>query len=130
KIANAGDLLRFELEGQSIHLPPHKRVLGYDIWFEPLPRTTTGELKRHEIERRRRQKRRETARANTETANAASAWADDPQASAAAEIIRARARSGGSIGPDSNLELDLGLDSMERVELITELEQRFGVHLS
>ena len=35
-------------------LPPHKRVLGYEVWFEPLPRTTTGKLKRHEIERRLR----------------------------------------------------------------------------
>jgi long-chain acyl-CoA synthetase len=59
----------------------------------------------------------------------ASAWADDPQANAAAEVIARRGRSGGSIGPESNLELDLGLDSMERVELITELEQRFGVRL-
>jgi long-chain acyl-CoA synthetase len=130
KIANAGDLLRFELEGQSIHLPPHKRVLGYDIWFEPLPRTTTGKLKRHEIERRLRQKRHETAQTAIETTNDGSAWADDAQASTAAEIIRTRARSGGSIRPQSNIELDLGLDSMERVELITELEQRFGVRLS
>ena len=129
KIVNTGDLLRFELEGQSIHLPPHKRVLGYDIWFEPLPRTTTGKLKRHEIERRLRQKRRDSAQAAVEAHAPASAWADDPQGSAAAEIIGARARGVGSIRPESNLELDLGLDSMERVELITELEQRFGVRL-
>jgi long-chain acyl-CoA synthetase len=31
------------------------------------------------------------------------------------------------VRPDANLELDLGLDSMERVELLTELEQRFGL---
>ena len=42
RIVNAGDLLRFELEGLSIRLPPHKRVTAYEIWFEPLPRTTTG----------------------------------------------------------------------------------------
>jgi long-chain acyl-CoA synthetase len=33
------------------------------------------------------------------------------------------------IRPDANLELDLGLDSMERVELLTELEQRFQVRV-
>ncbi len=32
-----------------------------------------------------------------------------------------------TLRPDANLELDLGLDSMERVELLTELEQRFGM---
>jgi long-chain acyl-CoA synthetase len=129
KIVNAGDLLRFELEGQSIHLPPHKRVLGYDIWFEPLPRTTTGKLKRHEIERRLRQKRKDAAEASVEAAATPTAWENDPQASAAAVIIGRRGRSGGALRPESNLELDLGLDSMERVELITELEQRFGVQI-
>ena len=129
KIVNTGDLLRFELEGQSIHLPPHKRVLGYDIWFEPLPRTTTGKLRRHEIERRLRQKRRDTARAAAEPTATLSEWADDPQARAAADVIARRGRAGAPITSQSNLELDLGLDSMERVELITELEQRFGVRL-
>src|SRR6185436_3425142 len=32
--------------------------------------------------------------------------------------------------PDANLELDLGLDSMERVELLTFLEQRAGTRVS
>ncbi len=50
KIVNAGDLLRFEMEGLGAGLPAHKRVLGYDLWFEPLPRTTTGKLRRHEIQ--------------------------------------------------------------------------------
>ncbi|MEO7132823.1 MAG: 1-acyl-sn-glycerol-3-phosphate acyltransferase, partial [Vicinamibacterales bacterium] len=39
--------------------------------------------------------------------------------------IQARLRAGARVRPDANLELDLGLDSMERVELLTELEQRF-----
>ena len=61
KIVNAGDILRFEIEGLAVGLPPHKRVLGYDIWFEPLPRTTTGKLKRHEVERRLKEQQRAAA---------------------------------------------------------------------
>jgi long-chain acyl-CoA synthetase len=127
RIANAGDLIRFEVEGQSIHLPPHKRVLGYDVWFEPLPRTTTGKLKRHEIERRVKQKHRETARPR-QVLSAGSHWGDDAHAVEAAAIIGRRAK-GVAVAPDSNLELDLALDSMERVELIAELEQHFGVRV-
>ena len=52
KIANVGDIIRFEMEGASVNLPHHKRVLGYEIWMEPLPRTSTGKIKRFEIERR------------------------------------------------------------------------------
>src|SRR4030095_15947472 len=52
KVSNIGDLLRFEMEGASVHLPHHKRVLGYEIWREALPRTSTGKIKRFEVERR------------------------------------------------------------------------------
>lgn len=126
RIANAGDLLRFEIEGQSIHLPAHKRVLGYEVWFEPLPRTTTGKLKRHEIERKVLAKRRAAVSAPAHAAAAGRAWAGDTHAQAAAAIVSRRARQA-TVLPESNLELDLGLDSMERVELLAELEQRFGV---
>jgi long-chain acyl-CoA synthetase len=125
RIVNAGDLLRFEMEGQSIHLPPHKRVLGYEIWFEPLPRTTTGKLKRHEIERRVRAGQQRAKDVESQEAEDTSL---DPHVSAALQLIRARAR-GRPVRQDANLELDVGLDSMERVELLTELEQRFGVRV-
>ena len=52
KVANVGDLMRFEMEGAAVHLPHHKRVLGYEIWMDPLPRTTTGKIRRFEVERR------------------------------------------------------------------------------
>jgi long-chain acyl-CoA synthetase len=126
RIVNAGDLLRFEIEGQSIHLPPHKRVLGYEVWLEPLPRTTTGKLKRHEIERRVREKQHE--RHQPDASAVPAEWEDDAHAQTAAAIIRRRVQ-GGRVVPHANLELDLALDSMERVELIAELEQRFRVRL-
>ena len=129
RIVNAGDLLRFEMEGQAVHLPAHKRVLGYEVWFEPLPRTTTGKLKRHEIERRLRHKDREKAREQQQAAAGEEWWGDDRHASAAVEVITRRAK-GRTIARDSNLELDLGLDSMERVELLAEIEQQFGVHIA
>lgn len=127
RIANAGDLLRFEMEGQAVHLPAYKRVLGYEVWFEALPRTTTGKLRRHEIERRLREaERRAQAPAAPEGEDAG--WPADAHTRAAVDIIRSRA-AGRAVRPDSNLELDLGLDSMERVELLTELEQRFAVRV-
>ena len=133
KVVNAGDLLRFELEGLSAGLPSYKRVLGYEIWFEPLPQTTTGKLKRHEIVRRL------TAAAATGSGSSSDggarsaeeeAWLRDPHVAAAMEVVRRRARDGTSCRMAANLEMDLGLDSMERVELLTELEQQFGVTLT
>lgn len=128
KVMNAGDLLRFEMESAGAALPPHKRVLGYDVWFEPLPRTTTGKLKRFQISRMRQE--REAAR-RTEAARpltpAEQEWLDDPHVAEAIALVGQRAKDAAMLRPDANLELDLGFDSMERVELLTELEQVFGV---
>ncbi|MBY0492767.1 MAG: AMP-binding protein [Cyanobacteria bacterium] len=130
KIVNAGDLIRFEMEGLAAGLPPHKRVLGYDIWFEPLPRTTTHKIKRHEVERRVRE--RQTS-ASPEAAAQISAedraWMEEPRSAAVLEVIQGRLKAGARVFPDANLELDLGFDSMERVELLTDLEQRAGVRV-
>ena len=127
RVVNTGELLRFEVEGLTALLPPHKRVLGYDIWMEPLPRTTTGELRRHEIARRlnasaeARGDERDRPLSHEDRA-----WLDDETRAAMVAAVASRARKGARVTPDAHLDLDLGLDSMERVELITELEQRFG----
>ena len=127
KIVNIGDLLRFELEGLSHMLPPHQRALGYEIWFDPLPRTTTHEIRRHEVEEMVRERQRLAREpADVPLPPDEQAWLDDPHVAAAVAIIQARAK-GARVRPDANLELNLGLDSLERVELLTELEARFGV---
>ena len=123
KIVNVGDLLRFELEGLSHRLPAHQRVVGYEISFEPLPRGTTQQIERHEVERRVRERQ-----ATPICATPDRAWLNEPHAAAAVPLIQARAK-GGRVWPDANLELDLGLDSLERVELLTELEQRLATKL-
>jgi long-chain acyl-CoA synthetase len=130
KIVNAGEALRFDMEGLSADLPPHKRVLGYDIWFDPLPRTTTGKVKRHEVLRRLEAQRHDKTRAEEPSESAADpTWTDDQHAMSAADAIRRRVGTRARVVPDANLELDLGLDSMERVELLTELEQTFAVRV-
>jgi long-chain acyl-CoA synthetase len=128
KVMNAGDLLRFEMESAGAALPSHKRVLGYDVWFEPLPRTTTGKLKRFQIQKMLHE--REAARkteAERPLTPAEQEWLEDPHVAEAAALVTQRVKDPATVRPDANLELDLGLDSMERVELLTELEQAFGV---
>jgi long-chain acyl-CoA synthetase len=131
-LTNVRELVRFDLEGLSVQLPAHKRVLTYDIWSDPLPRTSTNKVKRHEVERRVRE------RAATESADdqkpramteAERAWAADEDRAGALDAIREKLKRPG-VSPDSNLELDLTLDSMERVELVTMVEQRFGTKVA
>ena len=123
RIVNTSELIRFELEGLSVSLPSHKRVLGFDVTMQPLPRTTTGKLKRHEIQGRYR------GDAPVHTHEAATDEPVDDHEARIVCLVQASARPGVAVRPGSNLELDLGLDSMERVELLASLEQRFGIRV-
>ncbi len=129
RIVNFREIIRFDIESLSLSLPHHKRVLSFDIWMEDLPRTTTRKLKRHEIERlyKDRQGRAEEPDAAGEWSEADQIWAADAQVARILAVIRAVAPRGAPLRPDSNLELDLGLDSMERVELLSKLEHEFAV---
>ena len=126
---NVRELIRFELENQSVHLPPHKRVLSFDVWLTPLPRTTTGKLRRHEIQRLvlERAARRTAGEARPLTPGERDWLTVAGHAEALAAVAAAVRRP--AVAPDANLELDLGLDSMERVEVLTMLERRAGVRL-
>ena len=133
-ITNVRELIRFDVESLSVQLPAHKRVLSYDVWFEPLPRTSTSKVKRHEVERLVRQRAAAVAadQAAAETrplTDAERAWQNDPDRSDALAAIAERLKRP-SVHPDANLELDLTLDSMERVELLTMLEQRAGTRVA
>ena len=46
KIVNAKEVIRFDVEGLSAKLPSTKRIAGYEIWQEDLPRTSARKLKR------------------------------------------------------------------------------------
>lgn len=129
-IVNMGEQLRFEIEGLSVGLPAMKRILSYDVETEPLARTTTRKLKRFEIQRRVAARRSGGASAATPAPSGEEAsWMAEPDASRTIGLIRGAIRPGTPVSPHANLELDLGLDSMERVELLTSLEHALGVHV-
>jgi len=128
KVVNAKEVLRYGIEGLSAQLPPSKRIHRYEIWQDPLPRTTTRKLKRFQIERRVKANQATASENALETKRPLSqedaAWLEQPEVQRALKVIRAAARMQPEvIGPNDNLELDLGLDSMQRVELLVSLEQ-------
>ncbi len=125
-VVNVQQLVRFEVEGRSVHLPPHKRILTYDIWMDPLPRTTTGKIRRHQIEKRLREEAVTTEAAEARPLSPEeTAWLQTPAHAATMATISARIPQV-AVRPDANLDLDLALDSMERVELLSLVEQQHG----
>jgi len=129
KVLNAREVLRFDIEELSTRLPAHKRVLSYEVVSEPLPRTATRKLRRFEVERRVRETWGAGAApvaAPSPAAGADAEWEAEPHVGRALELIRAASKHPEAVRGGANLELDLGLDSMERIELLARLEARFG----
>ncbi|HYL92301.1 MAG TPA: AMP-binding protein, partial [Alphaproteobacteria bacterium] len=132
KIVNAREVIRFDVENLSMQLPAAKRILSFDIWPDPLPRTTTRKLKRFAILRRVQAEEPSTAEATTASSEEPSAeeavWLSDSAVQKAISVIKQAIKVPKPVMPASNLELDLGLDSMERVELVVALERELGSH--
>jgi long-chain acyl-CoA synthetase len=133
KIVNAKEVIRFDVEGLSQQIASTKRLGSYEIWQEDLPRTTTRKIKRFELEKRvkatqaRRSDNDSELPAERPLTADETAWLDQPDVQRALTIVREGARTAPpTLRPAHNLELDLGLDSMQRVELLSQIEQQLG----
>lgn len=133
KIVNAKEVIRFDIESLSPQIASTKRIGSYEIWQEDLPRTTTRKIKRFEVEKRVRANQGRKVADDSElpaeqplTADEVS-WLDQPDVQRALKIVRESARTAPeALRPAHSLELDLGLDSMQRVEALSRLEEELG----
>jgi long-chain acyl-CoA synthetase len=148
KIVNSKEAVRFAIEALSHKIASTKRLGSYDIWQEDLPRTTTRKLKRFEIEKQVRELKQNNGGGDSDVGTEKERpltgdeqlWLQREDVKRALGIIRESSIRESSresslesspnrldtIHPGHNLELDLGLDSMQRVELLTALEQQLG----
>ena len=131
KVVNAKEVIRFDIEGLSAKLASTKRISGYEIWQEDLPRTTTRKIKRFEVQKKVQARKGSSeggdvpvSRPLTDEENT---WLNRGEVQRALKIIREYAvNPAETIRPTDNLELDLGLDSMRRVELLVAVEHEIG----
>jgi long-chain acyl-CoA synthetase len=133
KIVNAKEVIRFDVEGLSQQIASTKRIGSYEIWQEDLPRTSTRKIKRFEVEKRVKANQARKLTDDSELPAEQpltpdeSAWLDQPGVQRALKIIREASRTAPpTLRPTHNLELDLGLDSMQRVELLSQMEEQLG----
>jgi len=98
-------------------LAEYQQVRQWRLWPElDLPRTSTGKIRRPKV----------TEWVNAKQPQSSSATAADPLLALILSISHA---SAGHAGDDARLSEDLGLDSLGRVQLQSELEQRLGLTL-
>ena len=126
KEVNIQGKVRWLLENLSKELPSYKRIMGFTIAKEELSKTRLGKLKRYEIkpgylhaaakEPAESLKPKETITLLT------------PLESQIIDFLSRELKM--KVGINDHLELDLGIDSLNRVALAIGLEKMFAVSLS
>jgi len=125
KLLDVPQHLKNELTRIGLTLPPYKRITGISLVKEPLPRTRLGKIKRHKV-----LSLLETEPGHEEENLGSSVMEQEVLATETARRVLATLTTllpkTKPIRLDDHLDLDLGLDSLRRVELIASLEQQFG----
>jgi long-chain acyl-CoA synthetase len=133
KIVNAKEVIRFDIENLSAQIASTKRIGSYEIWQEDLPRTTTRKIKRFEVEKKVKENQARKVMGDSELptdqplTRDETAWLEQSDVQRTLGIVRETARNAPQqLRPNHSLELDLGLDSMQRVELLSRIEEQMG----
>jgi long-chain acyl-CoA synthetase len=124
-LANSRETIAFAIEDLAKDLPPYKRITGLKIFKDPLPVTRLGKLRRTKV---RELYERSGGRAEEAAPEADAGLLEDPVMKKLLACIEPFSPKK-NIAPDDNLELDLGLDSLARVELVVSIEKTFGISL-
>ena len=125
-IANFNEAVKWELNKLSMQLPAYKRIMGYEVSPAPLPRTTLGKLKRYAVKERLKpeEKQPETPGEGVIEEEVIESHTGQKIAAQIKKLTDKR-----PIRLDHNLELDLGIDSLKRVELLVALSSAFSMEL-
>ncbi len=103
-------------------LPEWKRITGFRVVYEELPKTRLGKLRRfllpsvYDSAKESKKEEEESPIFNTEEGRVIKEFL---------ERI-----SGKVVHPSDHLEIDLGLDSLAKVELLSFIEKNFGVNIT
>ncbi|MBM4134540.1 MAG: hypothetical protein FJ245_12335, partial [Nitrospira sp.] len=125
RIVDIRQLVKDELTRIGLTLPSYKRISGLTIVTTPLPRTRLEKIQRYRV----------AAMVKTagEAAEPAQPLSEADQALMETAVARVIVRAfqpfvekERRIAPGDHLDLDLGFDSLRRVELVSALEQSFG----
>jgi len=125
KIGNVHDALKWELNKVSLKLPPYMRIKGFSVYSEPLPRTRLGKLKRYQIAELIKRSPTKVTEGRKED----KALQADETGKRVVACIAPILRESMPVHSADNLELDLGLDSLQRIELVVAIEKEFFLKL-
>ena len=127
KEINIQGKIRWAMENLSKELPAYKRLMGWALTKEEFKRTRLGKLKRYEIKAKYLTPQPKESPEALKAKEEISPSADKMERQVIEFLSRELKRK---VKPSDHLELDLGIDSLTRVELAIGLEKMFNLSLA
>jgi long-chain acyl-CoA synthetase len=119
-ILNIKEFIKWEvIDIYNQHVPSYERIYGFDIVKEELPKTRLGKIKRFLL-KDFLESQKEVKQTKEEP--------DFEEYKLIKEYLQKVSKK--TVYPESHIEVDLGLDSLEKVEFLVFLEETFGVKIS
>ena len=120
QIPNLEEFIRWEIiDKYNFAAPHHKKILDFTLTNQPLPRTRLDKIQRFKLEDFLQHKDEKRAEG------------DVPQTKEyekIAEYIKKTTEK--NVFPDDHIEIDLGLDSLDKIELASFISTDFGIRIS
>lgn len=114
-------------ENLSKALPPYRHIMGFTVTQEALPRTRLGKIKRYEIEKKFLPRILDGEREEKTLSAEEERLLESETAKRLLECVKDSLDIKSQIHLSDSIELDLGVDSLGRVELVLAIEKRFGI---
>ncbi len=124
---NVEQKIKWELDNISYKLSDYKRIKGFYLSKDSLPRTRLGKLMRHRIDLSKLQKAGEGAKQEAVLSSEDEALFSEDFTQKVLSYLSARLKR--KVNLADHLELDLGLDSLGRVELLLELQRHLNIQV-
>ncbi len=127
QVSNIREKIKWEIDNVSVRLPTYKRIQGFSISQTPLPRTRLGKIKRYELEplysRQKTSGRQDNPPGDR-------GGGDAPfQSMTQSALLFVRETLQRDVREEDHLELDLGLDSLGRIELLLNIQEQLNLEL-
>jgi long-chain acyl-CoA synthetase len=129
---NLRSVIKERFDNVSRELPPHKRIMGFSVTLEELPRTLLGKVKRFAVKEMYTPKvRQEDSELKPQELSE-----DDrhlvelPSSKKILSYLKKRTGVTHDIAIHDSLEIDLGIDSLGRIELASGLEKEFKMRIN
>jgi len=128
---NVREKIKWDLDNLSREMPFYKRIMGFVVTKDDLPRTRLGKTKRYEVEKiyKGKFKEQQSPVDQKQPDSEDLAMLNTDIGKKVVEYITKERNIKKRIGLSDHLELDLGVDSLGRVELAVGLEKTFNMDI-